>query len=563
MPARPFCFTCFRVASSLSLAGLLLAAGQARAQSIESPAPTGWDSPTSTSLRAASRIVNQTSFGPNVDSIEHVEAVGISGYVDEQLNQAPYLMPNVIPAADYAGRGDCNGWACDPEAWWWENVLYGNDQLRQRVAYALSKLFVVSYIEVDPRYFPSYLNTLSRDAFGNWFDLMQDVSTTAAMGTYLNSANSQVAANGHADENFGREMMQLFSIGTVALNQDGSVRLDGDGNKIPNYTPTIVQNFARAFTGYTFANDDCSQPAAPLYYSWPHPPGAGCPMQPLDQYHDTNAKTLLRGQILPSGQDTATDFSAALYNVYQDPSLPPFVCRRLIQNLVKSNPSPAYISRIAAVFIDDGTRTRGNLKAVVRAILLDPEARAQDSYGNLDPHAGLMRDPVLWWTSVLRALSATQHIANPWDGIYTNIFDQWLVDLGMQPRTAPSVFSFYSPDYTINNGSLYAPEFQLENTESLTRMIEHLQNMLDNDFYLSNPSEFSVNLSASSAGGQIAASQGPTALVNALSALLMGGSMTDEMRSSIVDAISGLDPQTMVKNAIFLIVTSPQYRTMV
>ena len=174
-----------------------------------------------------------------------------------------------------------------------------------------------------------------------------------------------------------------------------------------------------------------------------------------------------------------------------------------------------------------------------------------------------MRDPVLWWSSVLRAVWATQNMANPWDGIYSNIFDLWLGGLGMQPRRAPSVFSFYSPDFTINGGTLYAPEFQLENTMSLTQMIEHLQDMLDNDFHLSQPNEYSLDLSASSPFGQIAASQGPTALVNALSALLMGGSMTDDMRSSIVSAVSGLDPQTMVKNAIFLIVTSPQYRTMI
>ena len=349
-------------------------------------------------------------------------------------------MPNVIPAADYAGRGDCNGWACDPEAWWWEDALYGQDQLRQRVAYALSKLFVVSYIDVDPRYYPYYLNRLAQDGLGNWFTLMQDVSLSGAMGTYLNAANSQAAANGgHADENFSRELMQLFSIGTVALNQNGSVRTDGNGKPIPNYTPDIVQSFARAFTGYTFANDNCSQPSEPLYYRWPDPPGAGCPMQALDQYHDTNPKTLLRGETLPAGQSAATDFTSALYNIFQDPSLPPFVCRRLIQNLVKSNPSPNYIDRIAAVFINDGTGTRGNMKAVIRALLLDPEARAEDTFSTSDPNVGLMRDPVLWWTSVLRAVWATQNIANPWDGIYESKFDLWLGDLGMQPHNAPSV----------------------------------------------------------------------------------------------------------------------------
>ncbi len=520
---------------------------------------------TTTSLVAAGRILNQATFGPSVSDYTHVESIGIASYVNEQLNLPAYLMPATIPAADYSNpNGDCDGWNCDPEAWWWHDALFGQDQLRQRVAYALSKLFVVSYSEVDPRYFPYYLNRLSKDAFGNWFTLMRDVATSGAMGTFLNAANSQAAASGgHADENFAREMMQLFSIGTVALNQDGSPRLDVNGKTIPNYTPAIVQNFARAYTGYTFANNDCSQPSEPLYYSWPQPPGAGCAMQPLDQYHDKGSKTLLRGQVLPAGQGTAADFSAALNNVFKDPSLPPFVCRRLIQNLVKSNPSPAYISRIAAVFINDGAGARGDLKAVIRAILLDSEARADDVATHADPNGGLLRDPILWWASVMRSLGAVQHLSVPDDAIYASIFDLWLTNLGEDPHAAPSVFSFYSPGFTIKNGALAAPEFQLENSASLAWMILHVQDAIDNNFHLSVPNEFVLDLSAASTLGLLAAKQGPAALVDALNTILLHGTMGPYMHSSIVNAVSGLDTATMVRNAIFLVVTSPQYRVMV
>ncbi len=553
-----------RFAASLVFAGAVFAGTASNAQLFQTPVPTGWDSPTGTSLRSAGRILNQAAFGPTISDVMHVEQVGISGYVNEQLNQPPYLMPNVTPQLDYSGYGDCNGWDCDPETDWWQDALFGQDQLRQRVAYALSKLFVVSYDGVDPRYYPYYLNALSRDALGNWFDLMKDVSLSGAMGTYLDAANSQAAAaGGHADENFARELMQLFSIGTVALNQDGSVQRDGNGNTIPNYTPATVQSFARAYTGYTFANDDCSKPSKPLYYFWPDPPGAGCAMQALDQYHDTAPQTLLRGVTLPAGQSTEADFTAALQNVFNDPSLPPFVCRRLIQNLVKSNPSPAYISRIAGVFINDGGGVRGDMKAVVRAILLDPEAREDDQVGASDPNTGMLRDPTLWWISVLRALGATQNTPFPWRGVYKNTFNLWLTDLGQDPHHEPSVFSFYEPNFTINGGTLYAPEFQLENTHSISPMIEHLQDMLNNDFYLNPSNEFSLNLSASSPFTQIAATQGPAALVDALSALLMQGSITPQMQSTIVQAIQLVDPVEQVKDAIFLIVTSPQYRVVI
>ncbi len=526
-----------------------------------SPA-NAYESWTSTSLESAGRILNQATFGPTVQDLIHVESVGISGYVNEQLNSTAYLMPSVIPAADYSPtNGDCDGWNCDPEAWWWHDVIFGQDQLRQRVAFALSKLFVVSSNEVDGRYFPYYLNVLSYDAFGNWLNLMQDVSTSGAMGTYLNAANSQVAGgNGHADENFAREMMQLFSIGTVALNQDGSPKLDSNGNSIPNYTPAIVQDFARAYTGYTFANDDCSQPGAPKYYFWPDPPGAGCAMQPLDQYHDMGPKTLLRGVTLPAGKGTVADFSAALANVFHDPSLPPFVCRRLIQNLVKSNPSPAYISRVAGVFIDDGSGVRGDMKAVIGAILLDPEARADDVTSNPDPNGGLLRDPILWWASIMRSLGATQGLTVPYDQVYKSSFDLWLTDLGEDPHTAPSVFSFYTPNFTINNGTLYAPEFQLENSASLSWMVDHAQDAIDNYFALINPTEFSLDLSATSPLGVIAGQQGPGPLVDALDALLLHNTMSTAMRSSITAAVSGLDAATMTRNAVFLVVTSPQYR---
>jgi uncharacterized protein (DUF1800 family) len=550
---------------ALLLLAVSSALGEARctAQVAQQPAATVWNSLTSTSLQASGRILNQTSFGPTAYNIWHVEQEGVSAYVDEQLNEPAFLMPAVVAPSEYHS-GDCNGWGCISEALWYQDVLFGQDQLRQRVAFALSKLFVVSTIEVDPRYLPAYLNILSNDAFGNWRTLMQDVATSSAMGLYLNMANSLApTAGSHADENFARENMQLFNIGEVALNEDGSVKLDANGNTIPNYTPAVIQGFARAFTGYTLANGDCSAPKNLLYFSWGYANGAGCPMVPLARYHNTTEKTLLRGVILPAGQGAAADVTAALSNIFDDPSLPPFVSRRLIQNLVESNPSPAYISRIAAVFIDDGHGVRGNLKAVIRAILLDPEARAEDVGGTPNPDTGVMRDPVLVYTSILRTL-----------GGHTKSAPALLLRLSANlrlmaqrcrrgPTCGAKRVQFLLTKLHGNEGTLYAPEFQLENSYSLSALMLNTQDLVDNHFKLWTANEFSIDLSATSPLGIIATTQGAPGLVSALDALLLHGTMTPNMASCLTTAITGEDPAKMVRNAVYLIVTSPQYRIII
>ena len=265
-------------------------------------------------------------------------------------------------------------------------------------------------------------------------------------------------------------------------------------------------------------------------------PGAGCSLQPLEQFHDHTEKTLLRGVALPAGQSADDDFQAAIENIFGDPSLPPFVCRRLIQNLVKSNPSSAYIGRVSSVFVDDGTGIRGNIGAVVSAILLDPEARVDDAGNIPDPETGLMRDPVLQFASVFRALGATQNLPSPYVGVYENRFDGWLNDLGENPHSAPSVFSFYSPNYTLNSGQ-YAPEFQIENSQSIGEFTRHTQDWINNDYNVFTSNEFSVDLSPTSYLGKLAEAGGPAALMSALNTLLMHGTMSAQMSDSISTAV--------------------------
>ncbi len=554
-----------RVLARLACAGALVVPSIAAFAQGSRVVDTTWNSSTSTSLQAAGRILNQASFGPTVTDAQNVETIGISNWINQQF-AAPALQIPLVNSAPVT-IGDCPTMNCPTEYYWWNDILFGQDQLRQRVAFELSKLFVISADTVDPRYIPNYMNILSNDALGNWFTLMHDVALSPAMGTYLNMADSFAPTNGqHANENFARELMQLFTIGTVALNQDGTAKLDGSGNPIPTYTSDQVQNFALAYTGWTFARPDCSQPNDAQYYWFAIPPGQNCPMLPLPGTHSTVAKTLLRGTVLPAGQSAQADLNAALQNIFTDPSLPPFVSRRLIQSLVRSNPSPAYISRVAGIFINNGSGVRGDMKSVIRAILLDPEARAGDSLNAAsDPNGGKLRDPILWWASVMRAMQASSNATIPNVGIYEHIFSMWLGNMDEQPRAEGSVFSYYSPDYQLAGSGLYAPEFQNENVQTIVWMALHVQDALYNNFNVPLPqaNEFSLNLGPGSLFYNCAAQWGPTNLVNVLDALLLHGTMTQEMQQAIVNAIKNDDTATMVRAAVYLIVTSPQYRVMV
>ncbi len=546
-----------QVASAGVLACTVVAAG-AQSSPVVS---TGYNSGTPTSLQTAGRLLDQAGFGPTSAGIAKVESLGVSGYLNQQFAQAAYQIPLANPKA--VTYGDCGSFECETEYFWWNDVLFGQDQLRQRVAFDLSRLFVVSLDSVDPRYMPNYLNTLANDAFGNWFTLMHDVALSPAMGTYLNMANSSAPGAGQqANENFARELMQLFSIGTYALNADGSVQMGANGNPVANYNSAQVQSFALAYTGWTFANNDCSTPSSQNTYFYAYPPGQNCPMVALEGQHSTAAKTLMNGTVLPAGQSAVNDLNDALQNVFQSPSLPPFVSRYLIQSLVKSNPTPAYISRVSAVFTNDGNNVRGDMKAVLTAILTDPEARAEDAPGVSDPTGGKLRDPIVWWAGVMRALQGSTSASLPNVGLFESIFDLWLSNMDEVPRDAPSVFSFYSPNFQLQGTGLYAPEFQNENANTVTWMALHLQDAVNNSFNLTGTegNEFSLNLGPGSTVFNIAATQGATGLTKYLDALMMHGEMTQDMFNAIVNAVRYDDPATMARCAVYLVATSPQYR---
>jgi uncharacterized protein (DUF1800 family) len=504
---------------------------------------------------AAARILDQGTFGPTTSSIQHVQQVGFNIFLNEQFNTPATLVadiPNPNPV-------QCNQFTtaqrnCAQSAWL-QIALTGNDQLRQRVAYALSEIWVTSTLEIDGRAMTPYLNLLAKDAFTNYRTIMQDVTLSPAMGNYLNMLNSNLPKNGEiANENYARELMQLFTTGVYLLNEDGSLQLDSNGNPIPVYTEDQVQAFARVYTGWTYANSDGSAPS-----TFPNETkNYDSPMAAVESHHDMQAKAILSGVTLPAGQTAENDLQDALDNIFNYPNVGPFVCKQLIQHLVSSTPSPAYVERVAKVFADDGSGVRGDMQAVITAILLDPEARANDAdTGDSTPSVdgGHLREPILWTTAVARGLNAQSSNTDP-TNLYPYIQLASLIGgIGEAPLESASVFNFFPPSYVIPLTTLNAPEFGIENTGTVIPRLSMADRLVNN-----NNDTLTVNLSAASSLGQLAATN-PGQLVDSLGATLMHGQMPSAMRSAIVAEISGIsDPAQRVRLAVYLITTSSVYK---
>jgi len=327
----------------------------------------------SVAANVADRFLEQTTFGPTTSLITQVQYSGLQGFLTAQYALPITTYP--LPASGESGLGAVQ------QRWFVQN-LTAQDQLRQRVAFALSQIFVIGGAKVtDPTGYTNYLQLLENDAFTNYRQIMQDVTLSPAMGDWLDMVNNgkpNTSKGDHANENYAREFMQLFTIGTSQLNPDGTYQLDSGGNQIPTYTQNTVEAFALAYTGWTYplAPGATQQTYNPAYWTGP--------MVGVDPNHDTTAKQLLvypgvsGSGILPAGQTVAQDLQGALDNVFNHPNVGPFVADELIQHLVTSNPSPAYIQRVASVFDNDGSGVRGDMKAVITAILMDPEARRGD-----------------------------------------------------------------------------------------------------------------------------------------------------------------------------------------
>lgn len=464
---------------------------------------------------------------------------------------------------------------------WFENALRGDDQLRQRVAFALSQIMVVSQVGALQNLgfaTADFYDMLSRNAFGNFRVLLEDVTLHPAMGVYLSMLGNQRAVSGtnlRPDENYARELMQLFAIGLVELNTNGSTRLDSAGQPIPTYDQTAIEGFARVFTGWKWA---CPSTNANCTFNNVRPqivPVAGynqvLPMRLYPEQHEPGSKQLLNypgvalaNGLLPAGQTGAQDLAAALDNIFNHPNVGPFIAKQLIQKLVTSNPSPAYVQRVAERFNNDGSGRRGNLEAVVRAVLLDSEARSAPTGSN----AGKVKEPVLRLTQFWRAYGARAASgrfavqAGTFPGGVSTIF-------GQGPGQSPSVFNFFSPFYAppgeISTGNLVAPELQLAT--------EFLNTEVTNFFWTQaiRRTTAQTNLGADIMFIDTTAEQGvvadSAALLDRVAEKLLGGAtqmsttLRTEARAQIDRTTAGTANanNTRVADAIYFVVTSPEF----
>ena len=507
------------------------------------------------SQASAARLLDQATFGPTLNDIQHVQTVGLSAYLTEQFAVPVTVLPDIAtptPTICVNSTIPCE------QSEWWQTVLTGNDQLRQRVAFAMSEVFVISTNSVNARAVTTFHNTLANDAFGNFKTLMKDVTLSPGMGLYLNMLNSYKPGNGQiANENYSRELMQLFITGIYLLNQDGTYQKDSSGNLIPVYSEAQVQAFARAYTGWTYA------PAAGVMSKFPNAANYTAAMAAIDSAHDVTAKTLLNGTTLPAGQTSVADLDGAISNLFTHPNVGPFICKQLIQHLVASNPSPAYVSRVAAVFADNGKSVRGDMQAVIAAILLDADARASDTITSFD--GGHLRESMLYMTNVMRGLGFKNNDATAGNDVVANAsynsVGNYTTGLGQRPYSSASVFNFFSPQYVIPGSTTNAPEFGQENTATAILRLTLADNLVSNRI-----SGFTVDLSATSALGIMASKTGNAAtdsgnLVDALGTIFMHGQMPAAMRTPIVTHVATLTniPQR-VRVATYLVISASQYK---
>ncbi len=451
---------------------------------------SGLDAP----FMEASRFLSQAGFGGKKSEIEEVIKLGFEGWIDNQYSlpnepMAPIVdevMKDIFAAriADgYDNEGYYGPWAKHFHYAWWTRLMRNEDMLRIKTAQALSEILVVS-INSDIREWGKetahYYDILMKHAFGNYEDLLNEVAISPIMGYYLTHYNNPKADpqnNIHPDENFARELMQLFTIGLYELNMDGTRKKDAQGNDIPTYNNDDIKELARVFTGLGMGAVQEGMP-------WPPEPRFGLniyfadkisPMAMYDEYHDFDEKRLLNGTILPARQAGMKDIQDAIKSLINHPNTAPFIAYRLIQRFVKSNPSPAYVERVATVFNNNGNGERGDLKAVIKAILLDNEARSEEGFLSLTN--GMVRPPLYRMVHFLKTMDLKLFV----EGRYWNNGFDILWDLGQHPLGAPSVFNFYPADFTsagpLAAEGLVAPELKIHNTSTAMNYANRVYSM--------------------------------------------------------------------------------------
>ena len=414
----------------------------------------------------------------------------------------------------------------------------------------------------------NYYDLLLDHSFGNYRDLIEAITLHPAMGVYLthmNNPKSDVRFNRFPDENYAREIMQLFSIGLYELNNNGTRKTDSSGNPIPSYDNDDIEEFAKVFTGLTWGDAFLfgQKPSGRLSYT--------VPMNMINAWHEPGPKNLLNGKTIPDRRpiNGLADIKDALDNLFNHPNTGPFLVRRLIQRMVKSNPSPDYINRVSNAFNDNGEGVRGDMKAVIKAILLDPEAR--DCGFTNDPFEGMLREPIVRYTHLSRAFNASSE-----DGLYRNSMKEFQELLFQRPLASPSVFNFFQPDYKpvgpIEQAGLVAPEFQITNSVSIMGYANRLHDWI---MKKNNVMEFAkiyskenwrndaarVNFDLSDEE-EISGLEHVDALIERINLILLHGQMTPFTRNTIRNVLVEIpDKQSDIRlqMALYLAMISPDY----
>ena len=555
--------------------------GDGAEQPQSSAPPTGTDAPAS--REAAARFLTQASFGPNDASVQRVMDLGYSQWIDEQLrkpassHQANWQTLDAV-AKTAAGATDTTTIGGDGVTYsFWRTAVAGDDQLRQRVAFALSQIFVISLqdgnVGNNPRAVANYFDMLATKGVGNYRDLLEGVSLHPMMGMYLSSLGNRKAdpKTGRVpDENYAREVMQLFSIGLLQLNMDGSVKMNGSV-PVESYTPADIAGLAKVFTGWSWACPVAPSTTTSTCFSsgsvngQSDPERTTKPMINYPQYHSPEEKKFLTA-VIPAGTDGKASLKTALDTLANHPNVGPFLGKQLIQRLVTSNPSPAYVSAVAKVFNDNGEGVRGDMKALVKAILTHPEART------LSTKSGKVREPVLRLSALMRAFNYKSD-----SGYYKIGTTDSPTQLGQTVMRSPTVFNFYRPGYVppgsaTEAAKLEAPELQISHETTAAGYVNFMRDTVSGNIGQTGGSLNRRDVQIDY-GPEMALADKPSELVARVNAKLMYGTMPAALKTLITDAVTGITippngtptqidgaKHNRVNAAIFLTLVSPEFQ---
>ncbi|MGK0184790.1 MAG: hypothetical protein ACI9R3_000564 [Verrucomicrobiales bacterium] len=563
-------------------------------------------------IRDIVRLLTQATFGATEEALQEVQKKGIEAWIDEQMNHEVVLPTNLLDYNQAADQWEVAGNdqlgvdgspAYDPEfqprhnnrrRGWFLGAIKGKDQLRQRVAFALSEIFVISDENTKVRTHQygaaHYYDLLAEHSFGNFRDLLEDVTLHPMMGNYLSmiyneKANPELGTS--PDENYAREVMQLFSIGLVQLHPDGSIKLDVDSLlPIATYDNHVITELARVFTGWSYAKrwaGDLLVDNTRFYYGGGPRYNTGvttAAMKVFPEFHDTGEKAIVGGTTIPAGQTGEKDMADTLDALFQHPNTPPFIARRLIQRLVTSNPSRGYVYRVARIFENNGSGERGDLGAVVKTILTDYEARSLEVAA--DPEFGKQREPLIRFMSIMRSLNTNTALpvsdleaygfnnAGRFPGGTGRFrFGDTTNLLSQSPLSSPSVFNWFMPGYVfpgvMAEAGMVGPEFQTTTETWVVKSANYKYGLLfapnglglqavrgdrsNDDHAIPDFAPLQAVLDANGVEG----------LIDHLNMFWSTGAMTEETKAVLLDVVSNTSDTLKLKTAIYLTVVSPDF----